>query len=226
MKKNVIIGLIMITSFLANAQTPVKKDSKPLFTGNGKVENAQVANKSSRWGKAANLSTTDLEKMFWADPQVKALTKVEANTNTQNNAAQRKKVKPFWEVGESYIILSIDPTSGTYISTDSTGNKTNWLAIRYRGIDENTKKPITLCMLKNVDKNLTTVWAEDGVNNFNVNRTGSKTAINTLKLGSNGTISFGQKSVADQDCSNVPCCRCFGTFCNPCATVFNNQTQN
>jgi hypothetical protein len=216
MKKNVIIGLIMITSFLANAQTPVKKDSKPLFTGNGKVENAQVANKSSRWGKATNLSTTDLEKMFWADSQVKALTKVEANTSTQNNDAQRKKVKPFWEVGESYIILSIDPTSGTYISTDSTGNKTNWLAIRYRGIGENTKKPITLCMLKNIDKNLTTVWAEDGVNNYSVNKTNSgSNEIQIVKIGTEAKgVTFG--SSLTEFC--VQCC-CQKGDLNCCANM-------
>ena len=40
-----------------------------------------------------------------------------------------------------------------------------------------------------------------------------------------GGFGFGL-NIVDRDCSNVPCCRCFGTLCNPCATETNNSQNN
>ncbi len=40
-----------------------------------------------------------------------------------------------------------------------------------------------------------------------------------------GGFGFGL-NITERDCSNAPCCRCFGTLCNPCATETNNIQNN
>jgi hypothetical protein len=40
-----------------------------------------------------------------------------------------------------------------------------------------------------------------------------------------GGFSFGL-SITESDCHQAPCCRCYGSGCNPCATETNNSLNN
>jgi hypothetical protein len=60
-----------------------------------------------------------------------------------------------------------------------------------------------------------------------VNVVKTKKLFLNLKLGYSSWGGFGiGVGIAEQDCRSAPCCRCFGTFCNPCATETNNSLNN
>jgi hypothetical protein len=60
-----------------------------------------------------------------------------------------------------------------------------------------------------------------------VNVVKTKKLFINLKAGYSNFGGFGfGLNITEQDCRSAPCCRCFGTFCNPCATENNNSLNN
>lgn len=175
---------ILIFSFLFNVA--VGQEKQPI----NKAETKISAEKASQdFGFSKKTNSSEIQKMFWEDPEVKAFT---ALSDGKSNA------KMLNLKGYNLSKPVLDSGSGYYTMTDSNGKKTTWYSVIYTAQDEKTGKTITLNMLKNQEGNDSRIWASDGVSHYKLK---------------GGVIR--KVGIADQDCHGMLCFRCQGAGCNP-----------
>jgi hypothetical protein len=149
MKQTLTLLILLTATIQLVAQgIPVlnKNASVPKTGGKGGKGGTTVITIGAGLQKVSNTTTEELEKHFWNNPEVQAMSAKDSTKKPVVNT-----IRLTLNLGVRYYVTTpqLDPTSGTYVSKDSAGKETKWLAVRFKGTDEKTKKPIELNMLKN-----------------------------------------------------------------------------